>query len=56
MARGYLVMRATYRQVMSDLPVLVAHVQEVVRRREHRWQLTQRRAAEAGHRGGGVDR
>jgi very-short-patch-repair endonuclease len=48
MARGYLVMRATYHQVLFELPTLVAQVQEVVRRREHIWQLTQRRAAELG--------
>lgn len=48
MARGYLVMRATYRQVLLELPMLVGQVQEVVRRREHLWQLTQRRAAELG--------
>lgn len=48
LARGYLVLRATYRQVMFDLDAVVGQVQELVRRREHRWQLTQRRAAQIG--------
>jgi len=50
LARGYLVMRASYRQVLFELPTLVGQVRELVRRREHRWQLTQRRAAGLGQR------
>jgi very-short-patch-repair endonuclease len=40
-ARGYVVMRATYRQVMFELPVIVEQVRTLVRRREHRWRASQ---------------
>jgi very-short-patch-repair endonuclease len=48
MARGCLIMRASYRQVMSQRPMIVGQVLELVRRREHLWQVTQRRAAQLG--------
>jgi very-short-patch-repair endonuclease len=50
-ARGYVVMRATYRQVMFELPSIIEQVRTLVRRREHRW-----RASQTGPRAADVDR
>ena len=40
--RGYLVVRASYRQVLDDLDAVITAVVEVVRRREHRWRPVHR--------------
>jgi very-short-patch-repair endonuclease len=40
-ARGYVVMRATYRQVMFELPAIIEQIRTLVRRREHRWRASQ---------------
>lgn len=52
--RGYLVMRASYRQVIDELDGLVEAILDVVRRREHRWRGVRR--TELGTRSGLVDR
>lgn len=52
--RGYLVMRASYRQVIDDLDGLVEAILDVVRRREHRWRGVRR--TELGTRRSLIDR
>lgn len=39
-ARGYLVIRASYRQVMTEWPLVEAQILTLVRRREHLWRRT----------------
>jgi very-short-patch-repair endonuclease len=39
-ARGYLVLRASYRQVLEDWPTIEAQIAEIVARRDHRWRRT----------------
>jgi len=39
-ARGYLVIRASYHQVMSEWPVIESQILTLVRRREHLWRRT----------------
>jgi very-short-patch-repair endonuclease len=39
-ALGYLVIRASYRQVMNDWPLVEAQILKLVRRREHLWRRT----------------
>jgi very-short-patch-repair endonuclease len=39
-ALGYLVIRASYRQVMHDWPLIEAQITELTRRREHLWRTT----------------
>lgn len=36
--RGYLVIRASYRQVMNEWPLIESQILELVRRREHLWR------------------
>jgi very-short-patch-repair endonuclease len=40
--RGYIVIRATYHQVMTDLDAVISAALEVIRRREHRWRAIHR--------------
>lgn len=42
-ALGYLVIRASYRQVMQEWPVIECQIAEIVARRDHLWRrsLTQ---------------
>lgn len=39
-ARGYLVIRASYRQVMAEWPLVESQILTLVRRREHLWRRT----------------
>jgi len=40
MARGYLVLRASYRQVLNDWPTIEQQISAIVRRRDHLWRRT----------------
>ena len=40
--RGYIVIRATYSQVMDELDAIVLAVLDVLRRRDHRWRAVHR--------------
>ncbi|CAN5379938.1 hypothetical protein BH11ACT3_BH11ACT3_15720 [soil metagenome] len=42
-ARGYLVMRFTYRRVIGDWPRVESEIRDVIRRGDHRWSARQRR-------------
>ena len=46
---GYEVLRASYRQVMDDWPQIEQQILELVRRREHLWRASHRRAADSSH-------
>jgi very-short-patch-repair endonuclease len=52
--RGYVVIRATYRQVLDDLDTVVLAVREVIARRDHHWRAVHR--AELSRSGRLVDR
>ena len=48
--RGYIVIRASYRQVMSNLDEVIGAALEVIRRREHRWRAVHRtQLSESGY-------
>ena len=48
--RGYVVIRASYRQVTTDLDAAIVAVLAVVRRREHRWRAVHRsQLSESGY-------
>lgn len=50
LARGYLVVRASYRQVMDELPLVTSQILAIVRRDEHLWRaIHPARRAETGH-------
>ncbi len=40
--RGYVVIRASYAQVMEEWPLVEAQILELVRRREHLWRAPHR--------------
>lgn len=44
-ALGYLVIRASYRQVMDEWDVIAGQIATLVRRREHRWRTTRPQGA-----------
>jgi very-short-patch-repair endonuclease len=46
--RGYVVVRATYRQVSDDLDALILASLDVVRRRDHHWRAVHRSQLSAG--------
>ncbi len=48
--RGYIVIRASYHQVTTDLDAVVSAALEVIRRREHRWRAIHRtQLSESGY-------
>ncbi|HWH98479.1 MAG TPA: DUF559 domain-containing protein [Pseudolysinimonas sp.] len=48
--RGYVVIRASYRQVTTDLDAVVSAALDVIRRREHRWRAIHRtQLSESGY-------
>lgn len=48
--RGYVVIRASYRQVMTSLDAVVSAALDVIRRREHRWRAIHRtQLSESGY-------
>lgn len=48
--RGYIVIRASYRQVTTDLDAVVGAALDVIRRREHRWRAIHRtQLSESGY-------
>lgn len=46
--RGYVVVRATYRQVFDDLDAVILAILDVVHRRDHRWRAVHRLQLSAG--------
>jgi very-short-patch-repair endonuclease len=48
--RGYVVIRASYHQVTTDLDAIVGAALDVIRRREHRWRAIHRtQLSESGY-------
>lgn len=48
--RGYVVIRASYRQVTTDLDAVITAALDVIRRREHRWRAIHRtQLSESGY-------
>ena len=48
--RGYIVIRASYRQVIADLDEVISSALDVIRRREHRWRAIHRtQLSESGY-------
>jgi len=46
--RGYVVVRASYRQVLDDLDAVILAILDVVRRRDHHWRAVHRAQLSAG--------